>query len=63
MVGVFLSPSPEHNVLKYVSVDTEQTHALPPAVIKYETEHIPLRKFARVCTARSNLTFTDHRIL
>lgn len=58
----FLSP-PEHDVLKYLSVDTEQTKTLPRDVVEYEKAHIPMKKFARVCTACSNLTFTDHFIL
>lgn len=55
--------SPEHDVLKYLSVDTEQTKTLPRDVVEYEKAHIPMKKFARVCTACSNLTFTDHFIL
>lgn len=58
----FLSP-PEHHVLKYSSVDTDQTNNLPRDVVEYEKAHIPMKKFARVCTACSNLTFADHLLL
>jgi len=54
---VSILPNPllfsEHDVLKKLKVNTDQTRHMDKSIIKHQADNVPLRRFGEVCTVFS----------